>query len=185
LKLKAMDPIWLKVAAISAGAIRGSKTATRAVMVPTLRVVEEFLRLCKLGVAHDVGEIRSDMLTKSRAGATIDHAEARKRMAEAVEAENRAEYARQREELELRSRAATVAKLEAEARVAGAIAQVAEVQVTALEAEVSSTDPKAVDEAAERLKKSLRRLNSKGGELIVEGEILKDIKKELEDSTED
>ena len=54
---------------------------------------ENILRAAKLGLADDIGEVRADLLAKSRAEASLKEAEARQKVAAAVEAENRSRFA--------------------------------------------------------------------------------------------
>ena len=169
----------LKIGAAVATGVKKSSDAARSVAIPTLRVVENLLHLVGLGIASDVNAVREDLLQKSRAEANIKEAEAKLRLADAIEAENRSRFSVQRAELEVQLRLAEAAKASAEARHSDADARIAEAQASAFERAVESLDEVAIEEAADRMKSALRRLNARGGHLFVDLKELTALQKDL------
>jgi hypothetical protein len=116
------------------------------------------------------------MLDKYGAETQSAKAEARRRAAEAVEAENQAMISTRRDLLAIAARRTAIAeasKAEAEARKAHAEADILEAAAQIVKSHITSPPTtKSVAEAGEALKVALRRLNQKGGGLFVDTDAL-------------
>ncbi len=122
-------------------------TVSLAVQVATLRVVETLARLCSSGLVSDMRQLRENILVRDSASATIELADARIKVAEAVQAENKAVEAQRHTLAENR-------RLEAEADAAAILAK--------READIA--------EATETLKAAIHRLQTSGGAVFYEPE---------------
>jgi hypothetical protein len=163
------EGVWLKIVAAVVAGVQQSTDVGRAVAIPTLRIVEELLRLSKLGLVADVRAVRENLLLKSSAEARRKDADARKKVAEAIDLENRAAAAaREGISLDLRRKKASVQRLEALSRIEAARAEVAEAHAAAVVRAYSAGDEAAIARATERHANALRRLNAQGGALIVD-----------------
>jgi hypothetical protein len=169
----------LKIGAAVATAVQKSTSAARSVAIPTLRVVGNLLHLVGLGIASDVNAVREDLLQKSRAEADIKGAEAKQRLADAIEAENRSRFSQERAQLEVQLQRAEIAKAEADARRSEAVARIADVQASTFERALEQPNQEAIEEAADRVKAASRRLNAKGGHLFVDVKELTALQKAL------
>jgi hypothetical protein len=167
---------------VLAKAVSASEDVVLGVGAATASVAETLLGLVRLQIANDVGALKQHLLTRSAAKATGADADARKRVAEALDAENHATLASRRDvfaRAERRKASAEALKAEAEARKALAEADVIEGHATVvhLQSEILTralliADPDEVERSAVVLKQALRRLNAKGGGLFVDARSL-------------
>jgi hypothetical protein len=148
---------------------------SRTARIATASVAESLLRLVRLQLASDIGRLKNSMLQRHEAETSVARADARRRAAEAVEAENRvtlarrddwvAQAERRKTEADARKAEADALKAESEATIAQAVAVVAQAQANATLETVQRHD--SLTEKEEALKAAVRRLNQKGGGLFV------------------
>jgi hypothetical protein len=131
----------------------------RNVRAATLCVSHHLVGLVAKGIASDIGELKADHLTRSRAAAALDQAKALEALAKGAEAANAEIQARHMRE-------AALEQERAKARIATAQADVVEAAATVVKNALLSGDPAAL-EASARLEAAVRRLNLKGGRMFV------------------
>ena len=120
---------------------------SRAVQAATLRVVETLARFCRSGLASDIGQLRENLLVRDSAEATKELADARIRVATAIEAENQAAEAQRRAFAETR-------RMEAEADTV----------------EIHAKREADIEEATKALEVAIRRLRAAGGAVLYDAE---------------
>jgi hypothetical protein len=171
----------LKIAAKIAA---GPRWLSGGISIASASVAESIARLCKLQIAQDLAQYKRNLLDRHSAETRSAQAETRRKAAEAVEVENRAMMVTRRDILaaaEKRKALAEASKAEAEARKAHAEADV--MQAAAAIAMARANDLRRVRQSTEyksaedELKKAVRRLNAKGGALLVDTDSLEGLLK--------
>lgn len=156
----------MSVAALVGMVVTAAASGGRAVGIPLLAVAESLSGLVSERLAQNIADVRVALQDKTDAEAKTAEADARIKVAEAIEAENRLTDKR-RQEAEHRLREAQAAKAEAEVR--GTEAQAMK---TAAEARLTEERAKQVAIANKELARAVRALRAKGGEVFVDVESL-------------
>ena len=145
------DPlIWL-----SGIAIATSATAARAIALATLSLAKILLKLIVSHIATDIGQFKDDILRRHKAQADAASAEAKKKLAEAAEAVNRAA---------LHKRKDALAKLEREAKELQNAKTQAEIHTILHDADTRRIQ--ATAEAQARLIEAISKLRQEGGDIF-------------------
>jgi len=145
-------------------ALGGPQSVGRYVSVATLSVAHTLMSLVSQGMASDISRMKESLLKRIEAEADTKAAEAQKRLADAVDAANRAN---------LPKRFDAIARAEKEMARANAAKKNAEGQAILMDAETRRIQ--AVADAKAKLLDALSRLRQEGGEFLVDTENLKEI----------
>jgi hypothetical protein len=148
--------LWAKAsgAAIQlvAKAMSGPSFMANAVKTASLSVTQALAEMWRMGIADDIRQLKQDGLRRSRAKVVGDEAKARKLVAEACEAENKATLAKRNDRIsraEERLRLAEAEKLGAEA--------------AAIRAKAEADRIAAIADAKVRLIQAISTLRERGG----------------------
>lgn len=160
---------------IVVSAVKGPEWLRRSTTIATLSVAQSLLRLLHLQIAIDIGQLKNQMIAKHGAEVKVAEAEARRKLAEAAEAENHATLHRRTDLLavaEQRQALAMATKAEAEARKAHAEAELMERVVRSAD---TRTTALTIEASLEDLKQAIRRVNSKGGSVFFDEAALRQL----------
>lgn len=150
-----------------ATALGGPQFLARSIAIATASAAEICLGLIHEGWASDIGRIKESLLCKMEAEADEEAAKAQKMLAEAAEAENRADLPKRRDAF------AQAKKRHAQARTAKTEA---ETEAIRMDAETRRMEAVAKGKAA--LLEALFRLKQEGGDLMLDSENLRRIMRE-------
>jgi hypothetical protein len=154
------------LAKLIAKAIDGPAALARVVAIATLHFVEAVAKLIDEGVAEDIERVRKSFMQRIDSEGEIAAAEAKRRMAEAAEAANRATLHKRNEAIGRAQQAllkAKAAKTEAEAEAIAKDAETRRMQ--------------AMADGKERLMEAIAKLRSEGGEIIFDRKNLEKVRK--------